>query len=112
MNGFLIPANSKKSMLKFGLFKTFDLILFGCGIGATLLMLIVLPLNNLTLTMIALSPAVITAFLVFPVPNYHNVLSILVDIFKFYTERQKFVWRGWCVSDGTKERIDAKTSQK
>ena len=112
MNGFLIPANSKKSMLILGLFKPFDLILFGCGIGATLLMLIILPLENLTVTAIALSPAIITAFLVFPVAHYHNVLSILIDIFKFYTERQKFVWRGWCVSDGTRERIEAKSSQK
>lgn len=109
---FLIPANSKKSMLIFGIFKPFDLWLFGGGIGATLLMLIIMPLNNLTLTIIALSPALIATFLIFPVANYHNVLSILIDIFRFYTERQKFVWKGWCVQDGTKERIEAKTSTK
>ena len=112
MNGFLIPANSKKSMLIFGLFKPFDLILFGSGVGITLLMLMILPLEDLTITIIALSPALITAFLVFPVAYYHNVLSILIDIFNFYTERQKFIWRGWCVSDGTKERIEAKTTKK
>ena len=40
-NNFLIPANSKKSMLIFGLFNKFDLILFSCGISATLLLLLI-----------------------------------------------------------------------
>ena len=39
---FLIPANSKKSMLIFGVFTTFDLILFGSGIGVTILLLLII----------------------------------------------------------------------
>ena len=48
MNNYLIPANAKKSMLIFGLFTKFDLFLFGGGIGLTLLLLILLPLEEMT----------------------------------------------------------------
>jgi len=39
MNGFLIPANSKKSMLIFGLFNGFDLIVLAIGIVITIILL-------------------------------------------------------------------------
>ena len=38
-NNYLIPANSKKSQLYFGLFNKFDLILFGSGVGTSLLLM-------------------------------------------------------------------------
>ena len=40
MNNYLIPANSKKSMLIFGLFNTTDLIIFLSGLGLTLLLML------------------------------------------------------------------------
>ena len=43
MNSFLIPANSKKSMLKFGVFNNFDLGLFIFGVAFSLLLLMTLP---------------------------------------------------------------------
>ena len=97
---FLIPANSKKSMLFFGLFNTFDLILFGSGLAATLLLLLLLPVDKLIPALIAVAPGLVTGFLVFPIPNYHNVMTILGSIIKFFTTRQKFVWKGWCYLDG------------
>lgn len=109
MNQFLIPANSKKSMLIFGIFRPSDLILFGCGVGMTLLMLILLDLTKMPILILALSPLLITAFLVFPVPNYHNTLTIIICIYHFYTDRQKFIWKGWCAKDGAK---DASTNKK
>lgn len=103
MNQFLIPANSKKSMLIFGAFRPIDLIIFGCGIGATVLLLISLPLNELPILVLALSPVLVTGLLVFPVANYHNVLTVLITIYQFFTSRQKFIWKGWCASYGTKD---------
>lgn len=97
---FLIPANSKKSLLIFGLFVWFDLILFGIGLGITLIALMVLPLDNMTLTVLALAPAFIAGFLVMPVPNYYNMRTILTSAFVFYTTRQKFIWKGWGFLDG------------
>lgn len=104
MNGnYLIPANSKKSMMIFGMFYPFDLILFGCGILATMIMVMVLPIANLTVAVIAVMPAAVTGFLVFPVPNYHNVLTVIITAWTFLTTRQKFVWKGWCVTSEFKE---------
>ena len=96
---FLIPANSKKSMMIFGLFYPFDLILFGSGIGITLFLMMILPVGDTVMAFLAIAPAVITGFLVFPVPNYHNVLTVIIGVWVFFTTRQRFVWKGWCVTD-------------
>lgn len=97
---FLIPANTKKSLLFFGLFNRFDLILFGSGIGISLLLLMVLPIESLKWAIIAIAPGLVTGFLVFPIPYYHNVLTVIKNIITFFTTRQEFVWKGWCVEDG------------
>lgn len=98
-NMYLIPANSKRSMLIFGIFNTFDLILFGSGVGITLLLLMILPLDSLVVSILAISPGLVTGLLIFPIPNYHNTLTVLIDIWEFMTTRQKFIWKGWCVMD-------------
>ncbi len=96
---FLIPANTKKSMLIFGAFTTFDLILFAVGIGATLLMLVIISPNTLLTAIIDLLPALICGFLVLPIPNYHNIRIVIQELYGFYTTRQRFIWKGWCVND-------------
>lgn len=96
---FLIPANTKKSMLIFGAFTTFDLILFAVGIGATLLMLVIIAPNTLLTAIIDLLPALICGFLVLPIPNYHNIRIVIQELYRFYTTRQRFIWKGWCVND-------------
>lgn len=100
MNEYLIPANSKKSMLYFGLFNKMDLFIFIPGILASLLLLAILPTEKLLFAIIALSPGVITGILVIPIPNYHNIRTILRLAYEFYTTRQKYVWKGWCFNDG------------
>ena len=100
MNSYLIPANSKKSMLIFGAFNTVDLIIFGCGIGISFLLMMFLPIDNFWIAILAITPGLICGFLVLPIPNYHNVLTMIKSLIEFYTTRQKFVWKGWCVNDG------------
>ncbi|NLM63208.1 MAG: hypothetical protein GX190_02695 [Mollicutes bacterium] len=97
---YLIPANTKRSMLIFSVFTPIDLTIFLIGVGLTLILLMALPLENLIMALIALSPALIAGVLVMPVPNYHNIRVILKNIFIFYTTRQKFVWKGWCFTNG------------
>lgn len=99
MGNYLIPANSKKSMMIFGMFYTFDLILFASGVGLTLLLLLILPINEFWIAILAIVPACITGFLVFPIPNYHNVLTVIINAIIFITSRQKYIWKGWCVMD-------------
>ena len=120
MNGFLIPANAKKGTLIFNIFRPFDLILFCVGIGITLLALAIVPSTNIVAVMLAILPVMVCGFLVFPVPNYHNVMCALVSIYKFYTERRKYVWKGWCFYEqfavesesGSKSKSDSKSNQE
>lgn len=99
MNQFLIPANSKKSMLIFGLFNTVDLIIFGSGLGVTLLLLAIIGPSETLDTFIVLLPALITGLLVAPIPNYHNVRTAIKSVWQFFTLRQSFIWKGWCIKD-------------
>ena len=95
--GFLIPANSKRAILIFGLFKPFDLILFGSGLFMTFILLVSMPMQSVTVSLIAIAPGAITGFLVLPLPNYYNVRTFIMSAWRFYTVRQKFIWKGWCV---------------
>ena len=103
MNNYLIPANSKKSLLIFGLFTPRDLIMFGLGVGVTLLLLLILLVDKLVFAIIALAPGLVTGFLVLPIPNYHNMLTILREGFNFFTQRRNFIWKGWCFNHGEED---------
>lgn len=104
MNSFLIPANSKKSMLKFGAFNTVDLIIFGCGLGISFLMMMFLPVDKFAFAIIAILPGMICGFLVIPVPNYHNIRTVIGNAWNFYTTRQRYIWKGWCFEDGERNK--------
>lgn len=103
-NSFLIPANSKKSLLIFGTFRQIDLILFAIGSSLTMLMVLIFPLNNIVLTIIALAPGLVSGFLVMPIPNYHNVLNVITIAYKFLTTNQNYIWKGWCFRDGEDDK--------
>lgn len=103
MNNFIIPANTKKSQLILGFFTPTDLIIFGTGCALTIIMLIFLQNANFTELVMILLPALITGFLVMPVPNYHNVLQLLTNIVNFYKGRRNYYWRGWCISDESED---------
>ena len=96
MNNYLIPANSKKSQLILGFFRGIDLILFGSGVGITLILLLTIQSANMGVMMLILAPALITGFLVMPVPNYHNVLQFIVNLYTYFSERRRYYWKGWC----------------
>ena len=68
MGNYLIPANSKKSMLILGVFNYIDLIIFAIGVTVTLALLFIIRSSNIWLMCLVISPALISAFLVMPVP--------------------------------------------
>ncbi len=104
MNGmYLIPANSKKSMLIFGLFQKIDLIILGVGLAVSLILLLIVPLENIWAAVVAILPGLTAGFLVFPVPNYHNMRTIITSAYKFYTSNQHYIWKGWCFNNGEDE---------
>lgn len=104
MRNYLIPANTKKGQLIMGMFKPFDIVLFGTGILITFFLLAVMPLSSTWVTILVLSPAAVTGFLVFPLPYYHNVLNILIEMYEFLTHTQTYVWKGWCFKSGNKKK--------
>ena len=93
---YLIPANTKRGKLILGWFRPFDLWLFGGGILATFFLIAFLPLTDVWVTCICLAPAVITGFLVMPVPYYHNMMVIIIEAYDYLTNRQRYRWKGWC----------------
>lgn len=104
MNNYLIPANTKSGRLILGIFRPFDLILFCTGVLITVTLLAIMPLSSPIITILILSPALICGFLVLPVPYYHNMLTIIIELYEFMTNRQTYRWRGWCYKVGKKNK--------
>lgn len=96
-NQYLIPANTKKSQLILGFFTKVDLILFITGCVISFAMLLVVKSYNLGILILLMLPALISAFLVMPVPHYHNILQLLTNIINFYTNRRIYYWKGWSI---------------
>lgn len=97
-NNYLIPANSKKSMLIFGFFTPIDLAVFSTGVVLSIILLLLIDSSNLMVMIGLISPALFSALMVAPVPNYHNVMTLLGNVYKFFSGRRKYYWRGWCAS--------------
>lgn len=103
-DNYLIPANTKRGQLILGMFKPFDLILFGCGVLVTLILVAVLPMSSTFVTILAVSPGIVTAFLVMPVPYYHNILNIIVELYQFFfVNPRQYEWKGWCYKNGKRK---------
>ena len=99
MNNYLIPANTKSGTLILGIFKPFDLILLGTGVLITLTLLMTMPMSSNWQVIIVVLPGLISAFLVIPLPNYHNILTIIIECYNFLINRRRYIWKGWCVKD-------------
>ena len=97
MNNYLIPANTKKSQLILGFFTKTDLIIWIIGVAWSFFMLVVIKSLSMTVLILIMLPALITTFLVMPVPHYHNVLQLLTNVFNFFVNRRQYYWRGWCI---------------
>jgi hypothetical protein len=93
---YLIPANAKRGNLIFNIFRPIDLLIFGIGFGISMVLIMFVPMNNLVITLLVLAPVLVTGFLVIPIPNYHNVLMVLLSIWKYYRSQKIFKWKGWC----------------
>ena len=98
-NNYLIPANTKKSMLILGFFTGRDLFIFSVGLLWSFAMLFFVNLTTITVIALVMLPALIGTFLVMPVPHYHNVLQLITNIVTFFTNRRQYYWRGWCVNE-------------
>ena len=98
-NNYLIPANAKKSQYFLGFFAGIDIIILVIGVVTTFALLLLIKSISLPWLIVKLLPGSISAFLVMPVPHYHNVLQLLTNIFNFYTNRRIYYWKGWNVNE-------------
>lgn len=104
MNQFLIAANSKRGQLIFNIFRKIDLIIALIGAGTTFILFLIFQPNQLLESILVLLPLLVCALLVMPIPNYHNVLCVLQNIYNFYfVDKNQLVWKGWSVKDEYKE---------
>ena len=110
-NNYLIPANANRGKLILGFFRGIDLAIFGTGVGITFLLILIFQgaLSSWTVAIGVLSPGLIAAFLVLPVPHQHNMLVLLTEIYLyFFVNRQKYYWKGWCNNYGEEETSSTK----
>lgn len=97
MHDYIIPANSKKQGLIFGFLRPLDLGILCVGIVITFILLLALPVEELWAVVVTLIPVAIVGVLVFPIPNYHNVRVLILEMYSYFFKwRRRYVWRGWC----------------
>ena len=99
MNDYLIPANTKRGKLILGLFYPIDLIIVLIGIIASVILLIILLVEQLWGALTGISPALFAAFLVLPVAYYHNVRQLITGMILYLFSRKRYTWKGWCFID-------------
>ena len=109
MNQYLIPANSKRSMMILGLFEPIDLIIFGIGALITLILMFVInDVETIKSVAIILTPAGIGMVMVLPIPNHRNVWNFTANVYTYFSSQRNYRWRGWCVIDGEEYREASK----
>lgn len=96
---YLIPANSKKSKLILGMFRPIDLIILLTGVAITFIFIMFGFTKDITQVVITMIPAAVCAFLVMPVPNYHNILVAITNIITYLMNPRTFYWKGWRIYD-------------
>ena len=103
MDGWLVPANTKKSLLIFNMLRPVDAIILGVGIAISVVLLLIVGSDNTWILLLACLPMIISLLLVLPIPNYHNTLVGIQSILNFYNGRRNYIWRGWCMYNEFKD---------
>lgn len=99
MNQYLIPANSKRSMLILSLFSPIDLIIFGIGGCMTLIMMMCIHAETTVDLMVIVAPLIISGIMVAPVPNHRNVWQLTANVYNYLSHRRTYYWKGWRALD-------------
>ena len=100
MGQYLIPANSKRSMLILGLFTVVDLIIFGVGATITAALMMFVHAETMSDVLVIVTPLIITSAMVVPVPNHRNVSQLTANVYHYFANRRTYYWKGWCMIYG------------
>ncbi|MCH5167619.1 MAG: hypothetical protein J1F35_07015 [Erysipelotrichales bacterium] len=87
-------------MLILGLFTPVDLIIVGIGGFITLMMMFIVDAETIQDIGIILTPLLISAAMVAPVPNHRNVWNLTANIYHYLSRRRTYYWKGWCMTSG------------
>lgn len=98
MEDYLIPANSKKSLLIMGMFNTTDLWILGIGICISLVLMFGINGDEVGIIVIKLLPIALAVILVLPIPYYHNVVTYIIEVITYLQSEKEYKWRGWCAN--------------
>ena len=104
MNQYLIPANSKRSMMILGLFEKVDLIIFGIGAGITGILMMIINAETIKQLVIILTPLLISVTMVLPIPNHRNVWNFTANVYNYFSNQRTYKWKGWCMLDDEDSR--------
>ena len=97
--------NAKKSMLIFGFFTKIDLIIAATGIFFTFLMMILVKSPSFIQMILIILPLLIGSFLVMPVPHYHNVLQLILNVYNYiFVDQKSYRWKGWSTCEHENEK--------
>ena len=99
MQEYIMPANSKKSRLILGMFTIKDIVVLSIGLPISAILLIAFKSLGFWMLVVGAIPGLTAVLLVMPVPHYHNVLQLIINIFTYYTGRKKYEWKGWTVTN-------------
>lgn len=105
-SNFLIPANSKRSMLILGVFSPIDLAIFSTGAVLTIILMLSFHAATIQDVFMILTPLIISTIMVLPVPNHRNMWQLTANVYQYLSNRRTYFWRGWCVinDEENKER--------
>ena len=81
-----------------------DLIIFLSGLIVTFILVIFLPMQITWVAILSITPGVICALLCAPIAYYHNVRQLLIELYQYFTRRNRFVWKGWCYKDESENK--------
>ncbi len=93
---YLIPSNSKKAHLIAGMFVPLDLLIGGIGLVVTFALFLIVKSPSMKQAIFIMLPLGVSASLIFPMANYHNVRTFIGEMIKYYTGLRKYIWKGWC----------------
>lgn len=104
MNNYLVPANTKKSILILGILRWIDIIILIVGIAISIILLAIVNGEKIWLIIIACIPMLVALVLILPIPYYHNTLVAIQSIIRYFNENRSYIWKGWCIYDEFKEK--------
>ena len=64
--------------------------------------MVILPIDDPVFALVAIAPGLFAGFMVIPVAYYHNIRQLVTEMIKFFANRRRFLWKGWCFLDESK----------